>query len=604
MVTVFINTASSVIFCQHCSAENAIDESSCSRCGKKLLVISTQGREGRTVSQNREGGTLEEHLVERVSLLEEALRATVGGLQRSVVALRRLERANLVGQAGLAAIEEVLANRGVVAPEEFREAWNEHLREGLLAAEKHQALEDRRDLIAADFAGEEPELFQVRLDEASEAFAVFDLDGALEYLDQALQLDANNPQLAALAGELHFLSGRSSRALERFDGALVRDPEQYEALVYSGVLLHEASSSASARQRLRRAVELKPEEFLGWLGLGSLCLDRGDLREASVYLERALELDRVPTALGLLGQAYRRMGKFGRAATMLEEAVRMDPTADEFLYELGRSYVARGWGKKGQETLTAALSLNPAGHHYGVLADSLPAPDAGIWQSPLQRATEFSNAGHFSDARRLAERVLLRCHQAGPLSKAGALMIESLRAEGRLQEGVDWAEKLLELDDPLAQFVANYEIALNLAELEEDLDRALAAARRGTEIEVPELRAQAVAALGWVHYKRNELDQALTLLHSAVEMGGHVLHLKFLGIVQSARGETELAAGYLDEAEVQAGGVSHGERLLRDQLLDRKRLSITESEADRAVVGQQALGLPAGERTIGRRGHE
>ena len=584
-------TNKAVIICQHCGAENTVDRLGCHRCSRKLFVVSTRKDGVSDTSRPSDGIPLEEHLIERVSLLEEALRTTVGGLQRSVSALRRLERNNMVGQAGMAAVEELLVEHDVIDADEFRRAWNNRLHKSLLAEEKHQVLEDRKERILAEFAGEEPELFASQVDEALEAFAAFDSASALSHLDRALRLDSGNPQLASLVGELHFLAGHSARALSRFEDALTRDSEQYDALVYSSILLYESGHTTTAHDRLRKAVGVRPGEFLGWLALGSLCLAKSELREATVYLERALEIDRVPTALGLLGQSYRRMGKFGRAIALLEEARQLDPAAAELVYELGRAYVARGWGNKGKEALSAALKLNPMAHGLGVLGNELPIPPDSSWQPHLRQASELTEEGRYSEACRCAERVLATCEQSGPLASAGAMLIEALRAQGRLREGLDWAERLMSIDDPLVQFVGSYEAAFSLAELEQELDRALQLAARGLALEVPQLRAEATAVLGWVHYKRNELDLALEMLEKAVKLGENAAHLKLLGLVHLARGETTPANTLLERAEGLVETEASSRPHLSHQLLEQLKVPNTlNSSRFGRIAGSESEG--------------
>ena len=554
-----------MLICPHCDSANSTDGASCRSCGKKLLVVSSAGGDVPATAAG-ESISLEEHLLERVSLLEEALRGSLEGLQRALTALRRLERSTVVGQAGLAAFEEVLAGRHLVDAAELRHRWNHHLRDNLLALEKREVLESRRESILAEFAGDDPARFAAMLDEATEALSSLDARGALDDLEKALQLDPSNPQLASLVGELDFLAGRTRRALRHFTNALRRDPDQYDPLVYSGILLHQADEFEQADRNLRRAVELHSNRFLGWFALGSLHSDLGELRQAAIYLERALEIDRAPAALGLLGRTYRRIGKLGRAAVVLEEALELDPTDDEIRYELGRTWAARGWSRRALQPLTEAVERNPAVHGYGVMSNDLVAgvnpPQA------LTQALELCRQGRFVPAGRVARGVLSEASGVPTRTLASAVLIESLRAEGRLREGVESAEELLAVEDPLAQAVAECEMAWSLAELEEDLDRALELARQGVADAPAELQAQANAALGWVHFKRRNPDRARRRLEKAVELGENAAHLKLLGIVVLALGEAGPAAELLDRAESLTAADRVQESWLRDRRLD------------------------------------
>ena len=82
---------------------------------------------------------------------------------------------------------------------------------------------------------------------------------------------------------------------------------------------------------------------------------------------------------------------------------------------------------------------------------------------------------------------------------AYATMIEALRNEGRYKEGNGFGRRLLEEgESAFAKSIAYYEMAYNLAEMEEDLDQALDYARMSLEHSPDELRQFPLAALGWV----------------------------------------------------------------------------------------------------------
>jgi tetratricopeptide (TPR) repeat protein len=91
-------------------------------------------------------------------------------------------------------------------------------------------------------------------------------------------------------------------------------------------------------------------------------------------------------------------------------------------------------------------------------------------------------------------------------------------------------------------------MAYNLAEMEEDLDQALDFARRSLDLAPEELKAYPLAALGWVHYKRRELDQAVEVLARASEMGPSATTLTHLGMALLAAGQADRARSVLARA--------------------------------------------------------
>ena len=84
---------------------------------------------------------------------------------------------------------------------------------------------------------------------------------------------------------------------------------------------------------------------------------------------------------------------------------------------------------------------------------------------------------------------------------AYAALIEALRSQGKYREGNRIGLRLLdEGSSNFAKSIAYYEMAYNLAEMEEDLDQALSYARESVELSPEEIKQFPLAALGWVHY--------------------------------------------------------------------------------------------------------
>jgi tetratricopeptide (TPR) repeat protein len=149
----------------------------------------------------------------------------------------------------------------------------------------------------------------------------------------------------------------------------------------------------------------------------------------------------------------------------------------------------------------------------------------------------------------LTQRVL--DSNAGEMLRATAYatLIESLRSEGKYREGNKVGRRLLdEGGSNFSKSIAYYEMAYNLAEMDEDLDKALDFARRSLEHAPEELRQFPLAALGWVHYKRRELDEAIDFLSQSTELGPSTTVLTRLGMALLASGDEDQARGVLARA--------------------------------------------------------
>ncbi len=604
------------IFCQSCGAANSTEDELCVKCHQKLLVVS-----GSLVVEDiafeegdEESVSFDEHLLERISVLEEAVRRTAETLQRALAALNKQERNILINHTGLTALREVLERRGVIAAEEWRDLWKSELDGQLLALEKRQGFASIKERVAALYRGNKRNDFTQILEDAEFALYALDVPRALELLESAFRMDKRNYELACFIGETHFNEGEASTALEYFGHVLESKPDHYEGLVYSGVLLHEQGQADYSQTLLERAVELYPESFLALFSLGAVHAGEGRLRRAVVYLEQAVEIEPVAQAYFLLGSAYYEMGKPTKAVDRLKRAVRHDPAFEEAHHLLGLACLDRGWKRRALESFRRAQQLNPKKLRYGdlvrflsgqassplpqvdgeaadllgeaerQLSSEVPHRSLSLYRSAME--SEPKNAtlllsyalaclrlDESAEAQAAMQRLLDLEQDEMLRATAYATIIEALRNEGRYREGNGFGRRLLEEGaSEFAKSIAYYEMAYNLAEMEEDLDEALDYARMSLDHAPDELRQFPLAALGWVHYKRSEFGRAVDCLARSSELATSATTLTHLGMALLATGEEEQARRVLDEARRLSSGSGTVEQKLMECLKDSTRL--------------------------------
>ena len=579
------------MFCQVCGTLQSDESEYCDRCNQKLLVLSGPGAEEIPVEENpEENFSFDEHLLERISILEEVMKRTAEAVREMLTTLQKQEKNILINHTGLSALAETLDTRGALSQEVWNDLWEERAQRQLLALEKRERYDACRDRIAALYRGKQRERFLLHLQRAEIRFLEFELGEAIEELETAFALDKNNYALAHFLGETRFNEGDAEAALAYFVRALEVKEDHYDCLVYSGVILYEQGDLEAAEALLVRGASIYPDAFLPIFCLGVIRARRGEMREASVFLNRALEIDAVPQAYYLLGSCHQELGEAGRAIRALKQAVKLDPSFEEAHHLLGLAYLDRNWNRKALEAFRQAQQLNPKRMRYqDVVAylsggSEVPLPsvegEAGDW---LARADRGMAKEDWREALQCYRRALhlepenptvlmthaLAClqmsrHQEsaaitrkvlemdpGEMLKATACatLIEALRGEGRYREGNRVGTRLLdEGDSNFAKTIAYYEMAYNLAELEEDLDQALDYAHRSVELAPDELREFSLAALGWVHYKRREFDQAIDFLSRSTEIGRSSTTLTHLGMALLASGEDDQAKNVLSEA--------------------------------------------------------
>jgi tetratricopeptide (TPR) repeat protein len=581
------------MYCQVCGAPNRDDHEFCVRCHQKLLVLSGSMREEEEAYE--EGGeesfSFDEHLLERISILEEAVKRTAETVRQLLGALHKQEKNILINQTGVSALRELLEQKKYIAGDEWAELWESKMDYQLLALEKRERFLATKERIAGLYHGDKRKLFLQFLEDAEYALFAFDVERAVAALEAAYKLDRGNYELAYFLGETHFNEANSEAALTYFARVLEVKPDHYEGLVYSGVIHYERGDHARAEEFLKRAVAVYPDSFLPHFSLGAVYAGKGDLAKAVLFLERAVEVDPVPQALFLLGSCYYEMGKLSSAVHYLQEAVRHDPAFEEAHHLLGLAYLDRHWTRKALDAFRQAQRLNPKRLQYQDLVSYLSGHDGGaplpevegeaqVW---LRKGEDFRSHDKLKQAHTCYRRALaldpenptllmsyaLLCLHMnrdqeieavtrkvldlnpGETLKATAYaaLIEAMRSQGKFREGNRIGERLLdEGSSNFTKSIAYYEMAYNLAEMEEDLDEALDFAKRSVELAPDEIKQFPLAALGWVHYKRKEFDKAVDFLSRSSELGASPITLTHLGMALLASGEEDQARSVLAHA--------------------------------------------------------
>ena len=128
------------MYCQVCGAPNRDDHEFCVRCHQKLLVLSGSLREEEEGYE--EGGeesfSFDEHLLERISILEEAVKRTAETVRQLLGALHKQEKNILINQTGLSALRELLEQKKYIGWDEWSELWESKMDYQLLALEKRE----------------------------------------------------------------------------------------------------------------------------------------------------------------------------------------------------------------------------------------------------------------------------------------------------------------------------------------------------------------------------------------------------------------------------------------------------------------------------------
>jgi tetratricopeptide (TPR) repeat protein len=572
------------MLCQTCSAYNQDEREFCFRCQNKLLVlsgVSSFEEEDAEDYEEEEDLSLDEHLLERVSALEEIVKRSAETTRSLVDAVQKHERSIFINQTGLLSVKELLEKKNMLTSDEVVELWESKMGEQMLALEKKQRFTERKDRIVSLFRGEKRDRFLIFVADAEAAFDAFDPERGIKYLEEAFRLDRDNYELSFFLGEMFFNDGNHDRAKSYLERTIEVQPDHFDAAVFYGVLLHERQDLKGAERWLRRAIQISQESFLPYFSLGAIYARKGKLLRAQKFLEKAIKLEAIPQAYFLLGTIFYEKGQLERAIRSFQAALKLDPDYEEAIYHLGLCYLDRNWNRKAIDCFQEALELNPNKMEYQQavkIYDGISGhvPVEGPAAEVVTKAEALASEGQYTEAIEHYRRAVdaepenvnillpyaLLCSHLDLNSEAIAIsrrilkdkpaevvaaaayttLVEALRAEGNYKEANRALEEMLrDYDSNYAKSIAYYEKAYNLADMEENLDEALESAQLALRYSPKELRQFPLAALGWVYFKRRDFKNAVDFLTKSADLGPTATNLMHLGMALLESGEKERA---------------------------------------------------------------
>ena len=582
------------MFCQSCGAVNSSELEVCHRCGNKLLVVSgvagpAEATEEFFVQAQEE---LEEHMLERISALEDGVRRLSQALASTAEHVAQLEHNLTVAHAGIQSLGGLLETQGIVTRAEVVDGWERIADQELLSRDLSRRFRARSDRILsqASHSGHASTEFRDKLRALEFALLGPDTDVVRELLSNLAAMAPESDELWSFIGEAAFHSGELDTARIAFRKVLDLRGPQFEALVYLGAVASDLGQWGEAEDALTRAREMAPDAFLPHFTLGALGVLRGDHGDAVNHLEQSLRIEETPQSLYLLGLSRLELGQSGRAVNALRRAIEIAPDFEDALYQLGIAYLRRGWTNKALDAFQRVLRLDPQRLQYqetvrllsGSPPDDLPAESSRLFRlaesaleegRPDQALNLYANAlesapgqpelqataallasalGRVREAVAYAHTILRDRPQGSPyLAAAVVALLESLRHAGRLRASRRIATRLRRENgvDDLARVMATYELALVESEIGDNLPTARDLAREALENAPRELRHYPLAVLGSIALKRGRYREAMQYLEQASRIGGaEPLLLRQLALARLGTGDAPGAEEALREA--------------------------------------------------------
>ncbi len=331
------------IFCQRCKSPNEMGEDLCGQCGTRLMLLVEPS--GARFEGRGTGGGMEEHLLERVTAIENNISRVIDKLERMAELMLKQSRSVYFDHELLDTLITVLGEAGVISPERLAALWRERRkkergepdepgddgsREGV-----HAVTRALRESVLAGYAGDEPELFGRLVREGFGELEKGRMVACVRGLERAAALAPDNAPLNHFLGVQLYRKGRTSPARDYFSRALDADPENARLRLLLGLACGDEGDADRARELLNEAASSLGASFSAHCALGQLAAAESDWKGALAEFKLALAARPVPEAHYLLGLANFQLGRDRTALRHLTKAVRLDEKYGSAFYLLG-----------------------------------------------------------------------------------------------------------------------------------------------------------------------------------------------------------------------------------------------------------------------------
>lgn len=314
---------------------------------------------------------LDEHLLERITGLEESLRRVETYLETVSDQLGRLERSEVMLRNGLMSLVQELEEKGQLDGRGFAERWEELVEENLQLIGARELFTRYRARILPIARPKSMSQLRRALLETAAFLENAQLPEAAQRLGQALPLDTKNYELIFTVAALKEVVQDFEEAESLARKVVVLSPRHFEAwMLLAKLLKNDPDQVEGAVNALRQAMELRPDEAEPRIQLCEILLDEERIEEAMAAALEAVNIQRDGESLQLLGSVLLAKHDALKAIAILKEASGYLP-GDLLIRELlAEGYILAGERPKAFAILDDLLRQHPGDAGLLLLLDA------------------------------------------------------------------------------------------------------------------------------------------------------------------------------------------------------------------------------------------
>jgi len=362
-------------YCQNCTTWNPGEREVCRKCGTRLLIVT--GDQGWDEDESEElvgAGSeedLDEHLLERITGLEESMKRIETYLETVSDQLGKLERSEVMLRNGLMSLVQEMEQNNKLDSQAFSQRWEDAVEENLQLLSARELFTRYRARILPIAKAKGAAALRRALLEAAALLDGTQLAEAAQRLEEALHIDPKNYELLFTVAALKEIIGDSDRAAHLAKKVVQLSPRHFEAWMLVAKIAKERNDQSEiAIGALRTASELRPEDLEPKLSLAELLMDEDDIKGATEASESALEIERNADTLCMMGEVLLAQGDYAKAIALLKEASEHQPGDTSILELLAEGYLHANEQQKAFAIIHDLLRHNPGDSGLLVLLDS------------------------------------------------------------------------------------------------------------------------------------------------------------------------------------------------------------------------------------------
>jgi len=183
--------------------------------------------------------------------------------------------------------------------------------------------------------------------------------------DELVRLPKARADLTAGVAEIYLLAGDEERALQFADQAIEIDsnyPDSYKikGLVYLHKMVSQKDAKKKALESLKSYSDRKPADPFGYIQRFEVFLNDSNFEQGAEELNRVFEISpRFPELHYRRAQLYSKMGRVKEALAELEEELKINPRLVKALDEKGNILLKMNQLEDAMKSFVKAMEINP-----------------------------------------------------------------------------------------------------------------------------------------------------------------------------------------------------------------------------------------------------